>query len=100
MLRSFQMPLAYSKGKRFKCTDLGARVHRRLVFMYFLNVPRVSSPFFQQNKTNVSFRKIVRLFARNPLYTSSTNTYLNRCFSVVPMLSDYDITKKKVSEYD
>ena len=33
-------------------------------YIYLLNVPSFSS-FFQQNKTNVSFREIARLIARN-----------------------------------
>ena len=39
----------------------GAMVHR----LYLLNVPSFSSRLFQQNKTNVSFREIARLIARN-----------------------------------
>ena len=42
-------------------------MHRRLVYIYLLNVPSFSSLFFQQNKTNVSFREIARLIARNSL---------------------------------
>ena len=29
------------RGKRFKYTDYGARVHKRLVYMYLLNMPIV-----------------------------------------------------------
>ena len=41
--------------------NIRTRVHRRLVNMYLLNVPSVSSPYF--NKT---FKEIARLIARNP----------------------------------
>ena len=34
------------------------------IYMYLLNVPSFSSPYF--NKTNVSFREIACLIARNP----------------------------------
>ena len=37
----------------------------------FLNVPIVSKYLFQQNETNVSFREIARLMARNPFQPSN-----------------------------
>ena len=42
-------------------------MHIRLVNMYLLNVPGVSSPYLNKNKTNVSFTEMARLFARNSL---------------------------------
>ena len=42
-------------------------MHRRLVDIYLLNVPFFLQSLFQQNKTNVSFREIARLIARNSL---------------------------------
>ena len=44
-----------------------ARVQIRLVYMYLLNVPSVSSRYFNKIKTNVSIREIARLIARNSL---------------------------------
>ena len=40
-------------------------VHQRLVYIHLLNVPSFSSRYFNKNKTNVSFREIARLIARN-----------------------------------
>ena len=37
------------------------------LYIYLLNVPSFSRSLFQQNKTNVSFREIARLIARNSL---------------------------------
>ena len=45
-------------------------VHRGLVYIFLLNVPSFSSHYFKQNKTNVSFREIARLIARNSLITA------------------------------
>ena len=42
-------------------------MYRRLVYIYLLNVPSFSSRYFNKIKTNVSFREIVRLIARNSL---------------------------------
>ena len=53
-----------------KYTFYGARAAKmqiRLVYMYLLNVPCVSSRYFNKIKTNVSFREIARLIARNSL---------------------------------
>ena len=40
-------------------------VQRRLVYMYLLNVPSVSSRYVNKIKRNVSFREMTRLIARN-----------------------------------
>ena len=46
-------------------------MHRRLVYIYLLNVPSFSSRYFKK-KTNVSFREIARLIARNSLEVYGT----------------------------
>ena len=56
--------------------------------MYFLNVPSVSIPYFQQNKTNVSVREIAQLVARNPCIHSHCKIFfcrkmLNRAMKVL-----------------
>ena len=59
-------------------------MHRRLVYIYLLNVPS-----FQQNKTNVAFREIARLIARNSLRFNrasrmfNLSPYLIPCFACV-----------------
>ena len=45
-------------------------MHRRVVYIYLLNVPSFSSRYFNKIKTNVSFRESVRLIARNSLGVS------------------------------
>ena len=52
----------------FKYTNSGAMVHRQLVYIYLLNVPSFSSRYFNKIKTNVAFREIARLIARNSFY--------------------------------
>ena len=48
-------------------TNSGAMVHRRLLYIYLLNVPSFSSRYCKKNKINVSFREIASLIARNSL---------------------------------
>ena len=43
-----------------------------LVYMYLLNVPSASSRYFNKIKTNVLFREIAHLIARNSLRDLST----------------------------
>ena len=45
----------------FKYTNYRARVHRRLVYMYLLSVPSVSSSYFNKIKRNSYLGKLPAL---------------------------------------
>ena len=55
-----------ARWRHITIAHVDARVHRWLVYMYLLNVPGFSNPYFLK-KLNISFKEIARLIAKNPL---------------------------------